>query len=68
MLAVALSEAEVLEWITERADLCIAAVNSPSGVTLAGTHSAIAELSDELTSLGVFVRGNFGWRCPTTHT
>ncbi len=56
MLAVALSEAEVLEWITERADLCIAAVNSPSGVTLAGTHSAIAELSDELTSLGVFTR------------
>ena len=37
-------------------DLCIAAVNSPSGVTLAGTHSAIAELSEELTSLGVFAR------------
>ena len=56
MLAVGLSEAEALEWITERADVCIAAVNSPSGVTLAGTHSAIAELSEELTDLGVFAR------------
>jgi acyl transferase domain-containing protein/NADPH:quinone reductase-like Zn-dependent oxidoreductase/NADP-dependent 3-hydroxy acid dehydrogenase YdfG/acyl carrier protein len=56
MLAVGLSEAEALEWITERADLCIAAVNGPSGVTLAGTHSAIAELSEKLTSEGVFAR------------
>ena len=56
MLAVGLSEAEALEWITERADVCIAAVNSPSGVTLAGTHSAIAELSEKLTNLGVFAR------------
>ena len=56
MLAVGLSEAEALEWITERADVCIAAVNSPSGVTLAGTHSAIAELSEELTDPGVFAR------------
>ena len=56
MLAVGLSEAEALEWTTERTDLCIAAVNSPSGVTLAGTHSAIAELSEELTSHGVFAR------------
>lgn len=31
MLAVGLSEAEVLDWIAGRADLCIAAVNSPSG-------------------------------------
>ena len=56
MLAVGLSEAEVLEWIAERADVCVAAVNSPSGVTLAGTHEAIAELSEELTNLGVFAR------------
>ena len=56
MLAVGMSEAEALGWITERADLCIAAVNSPSGVTLAGTHAAIAELSEELTRLGVFAR------------
>lgn len=56
MLAVGLSEGEALEWVTQRADLCIAAVNSPSGVTLAGTHSAIAKLSDELTDLGVFAR------------
>ena len=56
MLAVGLSEAEALESITPREDLCIAAVNSPSGVTLAGTHSAIAELSEELTGLGIFAR------------
>ena len=56
MLAVGLSEAEALQLVTERADLCIAAVNSPSGVTLAGTHSTIAELSEELTGLGVFAR------------
>jgi acyl transferase domain-containing protein/NADPH:quinone reductase-like Zn-dependent oxidoreductase/acyl carrier protein len=56
MLAVGLSEDEVLEWITERPDICIAAVNSPSGVTLAGTPAAIAELSEELANEGVFVR------------
>lgn len=56
MLAVGLSEVEVLERIAGRADLCIAAVNSPSGVTLAGAQSAITGLSDELTNLGVFTR------------
>jgi acyl transferase domain-containing protein/NADPH:quinone reductase-like Zn-dependent oxidoreductase len=56
MLAVGVSEAEALDWIAERADVCIAAVNSPSGVTLAGTHSAIDDLSEELTNEGVFVR------------
>lgn len=56
MLAVGLSEAEAVELIAERADVCIAAVNSPSGVTLAGTHSAIADLTEELTNLGVFAR------------
>jgi acyl transferase domain-containing protein/NADPH:quinone reductase-like Zn-dependent oxidoreductase/acyl carrier protein len=56
MLAVSMSETEAQEWIAERADLCIAAVNSPSGVTLAGTHCAIGKLSEELTSLGFFAR------------
>jgi acyl transferase domain-containing protein/NADPH:quinone reductase-like Zn-dependent oxidoreductase/acyl carrier protein len=56
MLAVSLGEAEALELMSERGDLCIAAVNSPSGVTLAGSHSAIAEMSDELTNQGVFAR------------
>src|SRR5271156_5940977 len=56
MLAVGLSEAEALERITGRADVCIAAVNSRSGVTLAGTQSAITELSEGLTSEGVFSR------------
>jgi acyl transferase domain-containing protein/NADPH:quinone reductase-like Zn-dependent oxidoreductase len=56
MLAAGMSEAEALEWTTAREDLCIAAVNSPSGVTLAGTHSAIAKLSEELNDLGIFAR------------
>ena len=56
MLAVGLSEQEVLEWIAGRQDICVAAVNSPSGVTLAGTQSAIAEGSEELANEGAFVR------------
>jgi acyl transferase domain-containing protein/NADPH:quinone reductase-like Zn-dependent oxidoreductase len=56
MLAAGMSEAEALEWTTAREDLCIAAVNSRSGVTLAGTHSAIAKLSEELNDLGIFAR------------
>jgi acyl transferase domain-containing protein/NADPH:quinone reductase-like Zn-dependent oxidoreductase/acyl carrier protein len=56
MLAAGMSEVEALEWITAREGLCIAAVNSPSGVTLAGTHSVIAKLSDELNDLGIFAR------------
>ncbi len=56
MLAVGLSEAEAVDALAARTDLCIAAVNSPSAVTLAGTHSAIGELADELTTQGVFVR------------
>lgn len=56
MLAVGLSEAEAQEWIADRAGLCIAAVNSPSGVTLAGTHSAITQLRERLTDSGVFAR------------
>ena len=56
MLAVGLSEEEVQQWIAGRRDISVAAVNSPSGVTLAGTQSAIAEVSDELASEGAFVR------------
>jgi len=56
MLAVGLSEQEVRDWIAGRQDICVAAVNSPSGVTLAGTQSAIAEGSEELANEGAFVR------------
>ena len=56
MLAVGLSEEEVQEWIAGRQDISVAAVNSPSGVTLAGTQSAIAEVSDDLADEGAFVR------------
>ncbi|HTY27455.1 MAG TPA: type I polyketide synthase, partial [Mycobacterium sp.] len=56
MLAVGLSETEALAVLAGRHDLCLAAVNSPSGVTLAGTQPAIDELAEELTGQGVFTR------------
>ena len=56
MLAAGLSEAEALEWIGGRRDVCIAAINSPSGVTLAGSHAAIAELSEQLSNEDIFAR------------
>ncbi|WP_156763619.1 acyltransferase domain-containing protein, partial [Mycobacterium scrofulaceum] len=56
MLAAGLSTEEALEWIGARTDVCIAAINSPSGVTLAGTHAAIDELSDRLGNEGIFAR------------
>ena len=41
------------QWISRTREICASpAVNSPSGVTLAGSHSAIAEMSDELTDRG----------------
>lgn len=56
LLAVGLSDDEVQEWIGGRSDISVSAVNGPSGVTLGGTHEAIAELIEILTDEGVFVR------------
>ena len=56
MLAVGLSEAEVLEFIADRESLCVAAVNSPTAVTLAGAYRAIGELCEELTNLDIAAR------------
>jgi acyl transferase domain-containing protein/NADPH:quinone reductase-like Zn-dependent oxidoreductase len=56
MLAAGLSEAEALDRISGRSDVCVAAINSPSGVTLAGSHAAIAELSEQLSSEDIFAR------------
>ncbi|HTQ19874.1 SDR family NAD(P)-dependent oxidoreductase, partial [Mycobacterium sp.] len=56
LLAVGLSEEEVQEWIGGRQDVCVSAVNSESGVTLGGTHEAIAELDETLADEGIFVR------------
>ncbi len=56
LLAVGLSQAEVAEWIAGRQDISVSAVNSESGVTLGGTHEAIAELNELLADEGVFVR------------
>ena len=56
MLAVGLSEEEVQQWIAGRRDISVAAVNSDSGVTLGGSHEAIAELNEKLSDEGVFAR------------
>ena len=56
MLAVGLPEADAQAWIAGRDDICVAAVNSPSQVTLAGGHDAIAALAEELSAEGVFAR------------
>jgi acyl transferase domain-containing protein/NADPH:quinone reductase-like Zn-dependent oxidoreductase/acyl carrier protein len=56
LLAVGLSEEEVAEWIAGREDISVSAVNSESGVTLGGSHEAIAELNEVLADEGVFVR------------
>ena len=62
MLAVALSEADVSEWLHGHPDLDIAAVNGPTAVVVAGPHEAISVFHDGLkqadvlcTQLGVDV-------------
>ena len=45
----------------------VAAVNSPSAVTLAGDEPALDELADRLADGGVSP-ARCGWRCPTTAT
>ncbi len=56
MLAAGLSEAEAQAWLAGRDDICVAAINSPSQVTLAGGHDAIAALTEGLTNEGIFAR------------
>ncbi|MFD0272687.1 amino acid adenylation domain-containing protein [Kitasatospora sp. NPDC127111] len=57
MLAVALSEAEALRRIRAYGDaVSVAAVNSPTSLTLAGDTDALAELAAALTAEQVFAR------------
>lgn len=57
MLAVGLAEAEARRRIAGVADIvCIAAVNSPRSVTLAGDAAALRHLAETLTGEGVFAR------------
>ena len=57
MMAVGLTEAEGLEELKSYSGrVCIAAVNSPSSLTLSGDEDAISELSEKLTERKVFAR------------
>ncbi|WP_330249649.1 SDR family NAD(P)-dependent oxidoreductase [Nocardia sp. NBC_00565] len=56
MLAVGLAEAEASELIADLDGVCIAAVNSPTAVTLAGDAPVLAAITERLTADGVFAR------------
>lgn len=56
MLAVGLSESEVLEALRLAPDVSIAAVNSPSAVTLAGPHEKLQAIAAEMERREVFHR------------
>ena len=60
MLAVGLPEAEALTWSADGSvppgSVSVAAVNSPSSVTLAGDSSVLADLADRLAAAGIFAR------------
>jgi acyl transferase domain-containing protein/NADPH:quinone reductase-like Zn-dependent oxidoreductase/NADP-dependent 3-hydroxy acid dehydrogenase YdfG/acyl carrier protein len=58
MLAVGLSEAEILQRLAELAEpgVAIAAVNGPASVTVSGPVGALEALQAEWESAGVFVR------------
>ncbi|MFF7263985.1 amino acid adenylation domain-containing protein [Streptomyces sp. NPDC008159] len=57
MLAVALGEAEAVRRLRPYGDaISVAAVNSPTSLTLAGDETALAELAAALTAEQVFVR------------
>lgn len=55
MLAVGLSEAEASKLISgKESSISIAAINSNTGVTLSGNMDCLKEISEELTSGGIF--------------
>ncbi|NLG55085.1 MAG: SDR family NAD(P)-dependent oxidoreductase [Rhodococcus sp.] len=56
MLAVGLSETDVAPWIPGDGSISIAAINSPSAVTLAGSDDAVDVLAEQLTNEGIFAR------------
>ncbi|MFI7666739.1 SDR family NAD(P)-dependent oxidoreductase [Nocardia sp. NPDC049526] len=56
MLAVGLTEAEARELLSDLDGVCVAAVNSPSALTLAGDSQVLADLGEHLTADGVFAK------------
>lgn len=56
MLAVGLGESEILDRIANIEGVSLAAVNSPSSVTLAGDRSVLEDIAEELESDDIFQR------------
>ncbi|BCK55723.1 type I polyketide synthase [Nocardia wallacei] len=56
MLAVGLSEAETRELLADLDGVDVAAINSPSAVTLAGPAPILRDVAEKLTADGVFAR------------
>lgn len=56
MLAIGLSETDALQRIQNIPGVCIAAINSPAGVTLSGDTAPLQQLAAELNEAGVFNR------------
>lgn len=56
MMAVGMGEAEILDCISNREGVSLAAVNSPVSVTLAGEKVPLQEMAEELERDGVFHR------------
>lgn len=54
MLAVGLPEIEVNQYIENYDDVSVAAINSPSTVTVAGETRSLQQISDQLTELNIF--------------
>ncbi|GAB2711524.1 SDR family NAD(P)-dependent oxidoreductase [Nocardia thraciensis] len=56
MLAVGLSQTEARELLTDIDAVDVAAINSPSAVTLSGPADPLAKIAERLTADGVFAR------------
>ncbi|WP_378738202.1 SDR family NAD(P)-dependent oxidoreductase [Nocardia brasiliensis] len=56
MIAVGLPENEALEALSNTEGVSVAAVNSPTAVTLAGDRATVARVREELAATGAFVR------------
>ncbi|MEE6177835.1 SDR family NAD(P)-dependent oxidoreductase [Mycobacterium sp. 050134] len=56
MIAVGLSVEDIAKWLPSNGSVSIAAINSPSAVTLAGAHEALDALHQKLESAAISVR------------
>lgn len=56
MMAVGIPEANLEEWLAGQEQVCVAAINGPSSVTLAGHTGALEALRGRLVDEGIFAR------------